>query len=346
MQFKSPCYRINHEWQSFYEGTGTEKDGISPLTDGEFYIHETKFVDLSDTVISVNTSKETTKLLLENTFFNNINLPKNHGSPCIHYESRGQCVQSKICTIKTSVASEYWTGGHGIITVNESKTHLCKNYLIDSTIADCGRYGLGVATVTLLRGEINVRGLNISYNVCITCCCFRIQASDAGTTNFSTCFNNSACSQYAIEYNGVRYEGNRPVEKLLYYLNILNNEASTSILNGEQLLIKNSVIKNNTAPYIFSSPTVTTLINCYCKNASDNYQKDRIKNMQRSSIDLLLLHLRTWLCSADIEFGFNYVVPVEETLHINKCSNDFSGYLCRFETASKLYIFFNAEQYS
>lgn len=318
-------YLISNEWESYYEGTHTNNNGQLPIADGNFYINEVKFIDKTATAILLNTNQNTTKLLLENAFFNKIFLPEEKHDPSIDYSSEGQCVQSRICTVNTSVTSPNFNGHHGDVRVTKSDSPLYKNYMIDSTISSCGKPGVGVANVCLLFGEIIVNRLNISYSQCATCCCFRIYWPNEGTTKYSTFFNNSAISDlaHALEYEGVKYEGKIRVAKFLYYLNILNNEASKSLLHGEPLVIKNTVIKNNSAQYIFRFPSVTTLMNCYCENTNDNLERIKIKKMRISSYDLLLPHLKSWLCVANLELGFNYEIPVDEILQINKCSNIF-----------------------
>lgn len=76
---------LNTAWSTFFEGNPIESDGTSLSSGKQYYVHYTQFINSNEGAVYLSSNSNSTKLLLEDVFFNNISSNFNDGN-CLFWK--------------------------------------------------------------------------------------------------------------------------------------------------------------------------------------------------------------------------------------------------------------------
>lgn len=292
------------DWYEFYQTknylVSSHKNNaqISSSSSG-YFVCFCSFSKLSSRSISVDTTNPSTNLLTEDILFSECSNSENGGS--LFFQTKGQCVQNKICSYKSKVISNV----NGVFCyVHVSEQDPFQNKILCSSIIESGDgNGLGYGNIYTQQGAVNLTSDNVSFaNIC------RYPTISMNTVNansvfkFTTFASNKLTdtSTYSI-FN--LYGASASIQLEIISCNILNNIGNNHIIYSGSLntLVSKSNFVNNVHPSASFSGTVT-LSECYI----DNYKGGAtiIKSFPKSTM-LILSHLSTYKCQAVNPLHFN-----------------------------------------
>ncbi|EAY07615.1 hypothetical protein TVAG_334270 [Trichomonas vaginalis G3] len=156
------------EWDDFYgedlSNTQYEDETTNLLkTDQNYYVKHCLFAEnIKSSAINFQTSKDTTKLLVDTSQFLNCSNSKAGGS--LFFSSEGECVQDRIISDSSKVTTTYTYGVYCYSDVSNKESF--QNKILSSSITKSGENNLGYRNIYLKNGKINFTNSNISHSKC------------------------------------------------------------------------------------------------------------------------------------------------------------------------------------
>ena len=291
----------NDAWNEFYEARSSYslskrriKKFRTDLEDGDFYVTKCIFIecqaiDANGGAISVSSSLETTKLLVEKCLFRRCRAT--FCGAAISFNTKGNCIISGSCCFNCS--SEYAPFSNILCSEKDQN----KNSILDSSVSCC--LGESEYIVSQCFGSVLCSYLNCSFNTCKcdTIWCNTVSDSTVGIVSFSSFIKNIATQNGIVSFDSL---------STLSSCNIISNEQKEVELKGiicskGTLEVKDSYILENIADNIFygdSESSSITVNNCVFNEDVDSKRNDYviITNSSSSSFETNFIHFSIKEC--------------------------------------------------
>lgn len=296
-------------WNDYFRGstfeTYSHKRTRLSASATSYYVFYSKFILLKNRSIEFLSTAPDTCLLLEDDAFSQCSNDNIAG--VILFESKGQCVQNRICSYqsKTNTDIEKKGGIYCFICVSSSEN--CQNKIIDSSIVETGdNTNIGHANIYLYNGETSLYSINESHASTNAYSFHRIEnISTESDIKFSTFANNnhvnSQCSN--THYTAANY-------KIVFNIkncNFKNNSGHLRILNchGMTTFITSCLFIGNkgnnfTLGHVWGGSI--TVDKCYFDEYKVSEGPITINSTLENPFDQVLFHLSTFICNAEVPF--------------------------------------------
>ncbi|EAY02126.1 hypothetical protein TVAG_372710 [Trichomonas vaginalis G3] len=247
---------IRKDWSNYYSGVPIIYNSSTSTWDGNYYVVNNEFENLSQKALQISASSNT-KVLVEYCFFYSISSSGYGG--VIYLGSAGEYVGAYLCASKCKCDSF----GHFSLTwTNDDKN--AKNWCIQNSCSNCGTYGVGYCTEIMDYGDGKFANSNLSSCQSEDRCAYiNEQASNITDDKFCQIANNTASSSYVVKH----YTG---CQRNMRYMNIVNNHIANYIIYSEQatVVITNcSLIDNSATDVFYNSGGSFTVITTYLENS-------------------------------------------------------------------------------
>lgn len=279
--------KIRSEWNAYYSGNFINSKYLVFEDGDRYYLWGNNFLDLTKTAVDVSSRKSSTKFLFECCFFNNLSYVD---IPGISFKSEGECVLSRVCVVESySLSSIQFVFSN--VTDGESK-----NYVLESTFANCGNLGYGYCTIQSLYGNIKHANNNLtknSGNEYATIMLYYNYKDDGKTNAYSTYYNCSSKIHLICCYHNAFTH---------YKCNFISNNGHVLFrANPAQVTVFSSFIFNNNLNYtatLDNEGTITIIDSTILNNGDAKTGEGVIQNPLNFS-QYLFFFLNTKLCFAE-----------------------------------------------
>lgn len=318
----------NFDWYEFYklqrhnESKGKINEQISS-TSSSYYVSFCWFSNLKNSAINFDTENPLTNLLTEDCIFSECSNTNKGGS--ISFQTKGQCVQNRICSYKSKVTGKKFYGVYCSIDVSEAQPF--QNKIIYSSIAESGdRKYLGFGNIYVQDGAVVISSTNESFGTSeIYPTIFLNSASSDSLFKYSTFTNNT--HNPAAPGNSIFYfqkpKTSTFVQIDMKFCNVRNNSGTNNIIASSIPFIAYRCNFINNYHTAMSFQVNVTLSECYI----DNYKGGATMiNSFAKQRNLKLAHLSTYKCEAVYleqeptlinYFEFHYFIAFEIIIIIN-----------------------------
>lgn len=208
-----------------------------PVSTSNIYIQETSFIDLQNSVITVENS-EYNHILISKSFFSNLN-HDNSGSISV---SGGDCILYRVCSMITKCKNS--NACHSYVDTEKN------NHIIESSISKCSGDD---CSICLKHGNQLIEYTNISYANCVQNAAYTCENPSDHQINYTSIYNNTAQNKCIMLHSGNKqYVDNCNIMKNKVIPDDNNNQKCIVYYdNCESLYIKFSVFSYNSGLYLF-----------------------------------------------------------------------------------------------
>lgn len=312
--------QLDNSWDQHFSGSYSRIRNINTTFSNNYYIKQEFFKDFTDKVISISSDADATKVLLENSDFQNIFSTSNGGA--INVYPNGNYVKSQVCAINCTCK-----GADGHFSFVSLKKNEHKNCIFYSSFIECPYNSLGRSVSRLIGGNISYKNNNISnIQTWRTPTIYLNSESELNHVTFSSYKNCTATDFYGIAFHIGKY--------LVEYCSFIDGRASSHFFISEvrgNATIKYSSIVNIKADILvicLSSENHMMFERCLFSNISDITSDVTIINTMNDELLLLNNFLSTAFCDA--------VYPMEVMKIYYEPSND----ICWCDVTSRFLAFF------
>ena len=230
------------EYNNYFEGSYEQITNGSYTKNGNAYLYNSFFKDLSNRVLY---SSGDLKTVIESTTFISISTNEGYGG-CIFLNENGEIVQNRVCS------TDCWADSDGqhcycITSIGDSK-----NWILESSFSRTFNEEKGDISISFYHGHQFLYNSNISYfKTSSISAYFFCTADTESNSSMNSIINNTSSGDICICFSTDTYQ--QPHDEKLFRSNIINNKASDELIQVYQntLTINNCNIINNCAENLF-----------------------------------------------------------------------------------------------